>query len=45
MAEKFGVDRSFLAELERGRTNVSPLTPDTIAREFETSLSKLLSEL
>lgn len=45
MAEKFGVDRSFLAELERGRTNVSLLTLDTIARGFETSLSKLLSGL
>lgn len=45
MAEKFGVDRSFLADLERGRTNVSLLTLDTVARGFEISLSKLLSGL
>lgn len=45
MAEKFGVDRSFLADLERGKTNVSLLTLDTIARGFEVSISKLLSGL
>jgi transcriptional regulator with XRE-family HTH domain len=45
MAEKFGLDRSFLADLERGKTNVSVLTLDIIARGFEISLSKLLSGL
>jgi transcriptional regulator with XRE-family HTH domain len=45
MAEKFGVDRSFLADLERGKTNISLLMLDTIARGFEISLSKLLSGL
>jgi transcriptional regulator with XRE-family HTH domain len=45
MAERFGVDRSFLADLERGKTNVSILTLDTVARGFEISLSKLLSGL
>jgi XRE family transcriptional regulator, regulator of sulfur utilization len=45
MAEKFGLDRSFLADLERGKTNVSVLTLDTIARGFDLSLSKLLSRL
>ncbi len=45
MAEKFGVDRSFLADLELGKTNVSLLTLDTIAKGFGISLSKLLSGL
>jgi transcriptional regulator with XRE-family HTH domain len=45
MAERFGLDRSFLADLERGKTNLSLLTLDTIARGFEMSLSKLLSGL
>ena len=45
MAEKLGLDRSFLADLERGKTNLSLLSLDTIARGFDVSLSKLLSGL
>ena len=45
MAERLGLDRSFLAELERGKTNLSLLTLDTIARGFGISLSRILSGL
>jgi transcriptional regulator with XRE-family HTH domain len=45
MAEKLGLDRSFLAELEHGKTNVSVVMLDTIAKGFGISLSRLLSGL
>jgi len=45
MAEKVGIDRSFLADVERGKRNISILNLEIIAKGLETSLSKLLSHL
>lgn len=45
MAEKVGLDRSFLADLERGKRNISILNLDLIAKAFKISLSQLLSRL
>jgi transcriptional regulator with XRE-family HTH domain len=43
MAEKIGIDRSFLADIERGRRNSSIGTLDLIAKGFGKSLSQLFS--
>ena len=45
MAEKIGLDRSFLADVERGKRNVSILNLDLIAKGLKVSLSRLLSGL
>lgn len=45
MAEKVGIDRSFLADIERGKRNISILNLDIIAKGFKLSLSQLLSRL
>ena len=45
MAEKVGIDRSFLADLERGKRNISILNLHVIAVGLQVSLSKLLSGL
>lgn len=45
MAEKVGIDRSFLADVERGKRNISILNLDLIARGLLVSLSQLLSRL
>jgi transcriptional regulator with XRE-family HTH domain len=45
MAEKIGIDRSFLADVERGKRNVSILNLDLIAKGFRVSLSQLFSRL
>jgi transcriptional regulator with XRE-family HTH domain len=45
MAEKVGIDRSFLADVERGKRNISILNLDLIARGLRVSLSQLLSRL
>jgi transcriptional regulator with XRE-family HTH domain len=45
MAEKVGIDRSFLADVERGKRNISILNLDIIAKGFGVSLSQLLSRL
>jgi transcriptional regulator with XRE-family HTH domain len=45
MAEKIGLDRSFIADVERGKRNISILNLDLIAKGFELSLSRLLSKL
>jgi transcriptional regulator with XRE-family HTH domain len=43
MAERLGLDRSYLADLEPGkRNNISILNLEVIARSFGFSLSKLL---
>ncbi len=34
MAEKLGLDRSYLADVERGKRNISLLNPDMIAMGF-----------
>jgi transcriptional regulator with XRE-family HTH domain len=43
MAEKIGLDRSFLADVERGKRNVSVRNLYFIAKGFKKSLSQLLS--
>ena len=43
MAERLGIDRSYLADIERGNRNVSLLMQQTIAQGFEISLAKLFS--
>ena len=45
MAEMVGIDRSFLADVERGRRNISILNLHVIAVGLQVSLSKLLSGL
>ncbi len=43
MAERVGLDRSFLADVERGKRNISILNLDLIAKGLGVSLSRLLS--
>ncbi len=45
MAEKLGLDRSYLADVERGKRNISILNLDVIAKGFGLSLSRLFSKL
>jgi transcriptional regulator with XRE-family HTH domain len=45
MAERIGIDRSFLADVERGKRNVSILNLELIAKGLRVSLSQLLTRL
>jgi len=45
MAEKVGIDRSFLADVERGKRNISILNVRLIADGLKVSLSQLFSRL
>jgi transcriptional regulator with XRE-family HTH domain len=45
MAERLGIDRSYLSDMERGKKNVCLPTLVLIAQGFNISLSKLLSGL
>jgi len=45
IAERVGIDRSFLADVERGKRNVSILNLEIIAHGFKISLSQLFSRL
>jgi transcriptional regulator with XRE-family HTH domain len=45
IAEKLGLDRSYLADVERGKRNISLLNLDVIAKGFGHSLSRLFSKL
>jgi transcriptional regulator with XRE-family HTH domain len=45
MAEKVGIDRSFIADLERGKRNISILNLALIAKGFQKTLSQLLSRV
>jgi transcriptional regulator with XRE-family HTH domain len=45
MAERVGIDRSFIAEVETGKRNITILNLATIADGFGLSLSRLLSKL
>jgi transcriptional regulator with XRE-family HTH domain len=45
MAEKVGIDRSFLADVERGNRNISVLNLELIAKGLGVSLSRLFSRL
>ncbi len=45
MAEKLGLDRSYLSDLERGKRNVSLLNLELIAKGFSLSISQLFSKV
>lgn len=45
MAEKLGLDRSYLADTERGKRNVSLVNLKIIATGFDLTLSRLLAGL
>jgi transcriptional regulator with XRE-family HTH domain len=45
MAERLGIDRSFIADVERGKRNISILNLEIIAKGFKISLSQLLSRV
>jgi transcriptional regulator with XRE-family HTH domain len=45
MAERFGLDRSYLADAERGKRNVALLNLEIIALGFEMSVARLLSKV
>jgi XRE family transcriptional regulator, regulator of sulfur utilization len=45
MAEKIGIDRSFLADVERGKRNLSVLNLSLIARGLGVSLSRLFTRI
>lgn len=44
-AERVGIDRSFLADVERGKRNISILNLELIAKGLRVSLSQLFSKL
>jgi len=41
---KIGIDRSFLADVQRGKHNISILNMDLIAKALKVSLSRLLAK-
>jgi len=43
MAEKLGLDRSYLADAERGKRNVALVNLEVIAMGFGMSVARLLS--
>ena len=45
LAERIGIDRTFLADVERGKRNISILNLDLIAKGLEISLSRLLTKI
>jgi transcriptional regulator with XRE-family HTH domain len=45
IAERFGMDRSYLADLERGKRNVSLLNVELLAKGFGLSIARLFSRL
>jgi transcriptional regulator with XRE-family HTH domain len=45
MAEHVGIDRSFLADVERGKRNISVLNLALIAEGLGVTLAKLLSRI
>ena len=45
MAEKFGIDRSYVPDMETGKKNVCLPTLEIIAKGFEITISMLLRGL
>lgn len=45
LAERLGLDRSYLADIERGKRNVSIVNLEIIAKGLGLTLSRLLSKL
>ena len=44
-AEEFGIDRSYISDMERGKKNVCLLTMEVLAQGFAISLSQLVRGL
>jgi len=44
-AEKLGMDRSYLADVERGKRNISLLNIDLLSKGFGLSLARFFSRL
>jgi len=45
MAEQFGLDRSYLADVEHGKRNISILNLEIIVRGFGLMLSRFLTKV
>jgi transcriptional regulator with XRE-family HTH domain len=45
LAERFGLDRSYIADVERGKRNISIVNVEIIANGFGISLAQLFSRL
>ncbi len=45
MARRFGIDRSYISEVERGRKSVSLVTLELIALGFRMSLSDVMNDI
>ncbi|MBI2820086.1 MAG: helix-turn-helix transcriptional regulator [Acidobacteria bacterium] len=45
MAERFGLDRSYLADVERGKRNVALVHLEIMAQGFGISIARLFSRL
>jgi transcriptional regulator with XRE-family HTH domain len=45
LAERLGLDRSYLADVERGKRNISIVNLEVIANGFGFTLSQLLSRV
>jgi transcriptional regulator with XRE-family HTH domain len=43
MAERLGIDRSYISDMETGKKNVCLPTLEVVAQGFNTTISKLLS--
>lgn len=45
MAERLGIDRSYISDMERGKKNVCLPTLEVLAQGLETTISRLLTGL
>ncbi len=45
LATEFGIDRTFISDVERGRKSISLLMLEVLALGFELSLSELLQDI
>ena len=45
MAEQFGLDRSYFADVEHGKRNISIVNLEVIARGFGLTLSRFLTKV
>jgi len=45
MAEQFGLDRSYLSDVEHGKRNISIVNLEVIARGFGLTLSRFLTKV
>lgn len=45
MAERLGIDRSYISDMERGKKNICLPTLEVLAQGFEVTMSKLISGL